>query len=515
MTKTNLFCKKIEYLGHSIDKNGVKPTDRNIEAIRMVPTPKKLPEVQRFVGMASYFRKFIKQFAAIAQPLHNLCKKNVEFAWTESCEKSFITLKNALMSAPVLAFADFSKKIYISVDASFYAVGAYISNDAPPNDKPIEYFSKTLNAQKNYSTTHKELLAIILAIERFRHYIWGKQFVLYTDHQALTYLFSQNKVGSRLLRWKLTLSEYDFEIIHRKGTNNVVSDCLSRIEPTASVKMCQFIENTAIKTILQAITRSRAKETQIIAATNDQSKTTEIEPKLRHIAEEPSVTFDKKKFEKILFVLDGPTGLPFKKLQIFIKKKINLSTSKPYEIHTLDPQIDLIFIPRIGFQCEKTAETIQKFLISCQSQAIEHIAMNCSFTNFRIYWQFKRLVREIFNKTEISISLFTGSQVEITDVHDINEILRVYHRSILGGHKGFERMKNTIKRFYTWPTMSLDIKKYIENCEICEKTKVHKHTHTPLQITSVATSPFEKIYIDFVGEINPNSSDGHKYIMSI
>lgn len=516
MSKTKLFCKKIEYLGHSIDKNGVKPTDRNIEAIKMVPTPKKVAEVQRFVGMASYFRKFIRQFAAIAQPLHNLCKKNVEFTWSESCEKSFTTLKNALMSAPVLAFADFSKKIYISVDASFYAVGAYISNDAPPNDRPIEYFSKTLNdAQKNYATTHKELLAIILAIERFQHFIWGKKFVLYTDHQALTYLFSQNKVGSRLLRWKLTLAEYDFEIIHRKGSNNIVSDCLSRIEPTASVNMCQFIGNTAIKAILQAVTRSRTKESQIIAAENEQNKKSEIEPKLRHIAEEPSVTFDKKRFEKIIFVLDGPTGMPFKKLQIFIKRKIDLSTSKSYEIYALDSQIDLIFIPKINFSCEHLAETIKKIRISCQNNAIERIAINCSFTIFRTYWQFKRMVREIFNKTETSISLFTGSQVGITDVNDINEILRIYHRSILGGHRGVERMINTIRKFYYWPTMTNDIKKYVKNCEICEKTKIHKHTSTPLQITSVASAPFEKIYIDFVGEINPNSEEGHKYIMSI
>lgn len=113
------------------------------------------------------------------------------------------------------------------------------------------------------------------------------------------------------------------------------------------------------------------------------------------------------------------------------------------------------------------------------------------------------------------MTFFVGTQVEITETTDINEILRVYHRSILGGHRGFERMKNTIRKFYSWPTMSTDIKKYIENCDICEKSKVHRHTHTPLQITSVASAPFEKIYIDFVGEINPNSTDGHKYIMSI
>lgn len=136
--------------------------------------------------------------------------------------------------------------------------------DPPPNDRPIEYFSKAFSdTQKNYVTTDKELMAIILAIERFQHYIWGKPFVLHTDHQALTYLFNQTKVGSRLLRWKLALSEYDFEIIHRKGSHNVVSDCLSRIETNPIVKLSDIVNNTATKSIMQIVTRSRAKENQI------------------------------------------------------------------------------------------------------------------------------------------------------------------------------------------------------------------------------------------------------------
>lgn len=304
--KTKLFCKHIEYLGHSISANGVKPTERNIEAIKNCPTPKNMKETQRFLGMASYFRKFINNFASKAQPLHHLCKKNVEFRWTDDCEKSFSSLKNALITSPVLIFPDFSKKFYISVDASFYAVGAYISNDPPPNDRPIEYFSKTLNdIQRNYSTTHKELLAIILAIERFQHYIWGKRFVLYTDHQALTYLFGQNKVGSRLLRWKLTLAEYDFEIIHRRGSNNIVSDCLSRFEPASGVNICHFVKNAAMKTILQAVTRSRARESEIIANNDKTNENNENKKKQKYISEEPSITLDLKKFDKILFIVDN------------------------------------------------------------------------------------------------------------------------------------------------------------------------------------------------------------------
>lgn len=207
----------------------------------------------------------------------------MKFEWTNACNEAFESLEKSLTTPPVLAFADFTKTFYISVDASNYAVGGYISNNPPPNDRPIEYFSKLLNtAQKNYSTTDKELLAIILAIEQFQHYIWGKKFVLYTDHQALTYLFNQNKTNSRLLRWKLTLSEYDFQIIHRKGSNNVVSDCLSRLEPNSSTDVSNLMKNSASRAIMQMITRGRSKENEIIGDNTPKMPTFYIQQKFIH-----------------------------------------------------------------------------------------------------------------------------------------------------------------------------------------------------------------------------------------
>lgn len=501
--KTKLFCKRIEYLGHIINENGIKPNEKNTLAIKNMSAPKNIKEVQKFLGMASYFRKFIASFAKIAYPLNKLCRKDKKFEWSKECNNAFEKLKTALTTQPVLVFPDFNKQFYISVDASNYAVGGYISNAPPPNDKPIEYFSKTLNnAQQNYSTTEKELLAIILAIEQFRHFIWGKHFTLYTDHQALTFLFNHNKTNTRLLRWRLSLSEYSFDIIHRKGSNNVVSDCLSRI----NVSEC--IENTAMKAIMQAITRSRTKETELLINATPTKQSL-------HLHEEPSITFDDKKYDKILFIIDGSDNLSFKKLQLRLKEKINLKTINTYKLIRLKDNCDLIAVPKINFICEQLGNTLKSYVLTCQNDTVERIAINCGLSNFHTYRNLKQLLRDIFNKSEISITLFTGTQIEISDINDINEILRVYHRSLLGGHRGFNRMKNTIMRHYTWHTMSADIKKYIENCEICEKTKIHKHTHTPLQITSVASAPFEKIYIDFVGEINPNSADGHKYIMSI
>lgn len=511
ISKTEFFASELLYLGHIISERGVKPSERNVETVKNFPQPKKLVEVQRFLGMASYFRKFIRDFAKIAKPLNYLCKKDIEFVWTTDCENAFKQLKDALTSSPVLAFPDFQKMFYISVDASFYAVGAYIGNDPPPNDKPIEYFSKTLNpAQINYATTHKELLAIVLAIERFQHYIYGKHFVVHTDHEALTYLFNQHKPGSRLLRWKLLLAENDFDIIHRSGKNNVVSDCLSRI-PQAEVRYFHYVNNQVTKSMLQAITRSRAKEKVLI-----QEQTAENRIKATyHINEEPKATFNDKKFAKIFFIADGLKYLAFKKLEMKIKNKIQLNNESFYEIYEVTKIFSVILIPKVRFEISKMSNTIVHVLRIATESRAEDIAINMCIENFKTHMSIKSEYKLVFKTSEINTTFCICKLIEIESIEDINEILHTYHSSILGAHRGFTRMKNTIQQYYSWPTMSSDIRRYIEKCDICEKTKITRHTQTPLQITSVANFPFEKIYVDFVGEINPNSQENHKHVMTI
>lgn len=169
-----------------------------------------------------------------------------------------------------------------------------------------------------------------MAIEQFAHYIWGKSFVVHTVHEALTYLFSQNKVGSRLLRWKLMLSEYDFEILYRKGKNNVVSDCLSQI-PKAEVRCFHLVKNTAIRAIMHVVTRSRAKEN----ALSDSNKTADKQNVSFYINEEPSVTLDSKKYEKIVWIVDNKMHISFKKLHTLeeksrfcFKRKLRIAKNK-------------------------------------------------------------------------------------------------------------------------------------------------------------------------------------------
>ncbi len=232
-SKCNFLRKEILYLGHIIASERVSPDPEKTKVIQNYPIPKDANETKRFVAFANYYRKYIPNFANIAAPLNNLSRKNVNFNWTTECQNSFIQLKDALIHPPILQYPDFSpdNEFILRTDASGYAVGAVLSNG---NDKPVAYASRSLNvAEKRYSTIEKELTAIVFAVKHFRPYLFGRKFLILTDHRPLVYLFGMSNPSSRLTKFRLTLEEYDFTIQYVKGRDNVTADALSRIEITS------------------------------------------------------------------------------------------------------------------------------------------------------------------------------------------------------------------------------------------------------------------------------------------
>lgn len=231
VNKSEFLKGEVAYLGHILSKDGVKADHRKIDCMKQFPQPTSVTETQRFLGMTNYYRRYVDQYAKTAKPLYTLCKKDIPFMWNQACEEAFCNLKEKLITSPVLIYPNFKQTFIVTTDASDYAVGAVISQGDIPHDRPIQYFSKTLGpAQINYSVIEKELLAIVWAIENFRHYLYGREFLIVTDHKPLIFLFGTKNINSRLHRWKLTLMEYQFKIIHREGTQNVVADALSRIK---------------------------------------------------------------------------------------------------------------------------------------------------------------------------------------------------------------------------------------------------------------------------------------------
>ena len=217
-------------LGHVISEKGIEVDKAKVDIVRHLPSPTTVREIRSFLGHAGFYRRFIKDFSKIARSLTSLLQKDIPFSFDEECKKAFDTLKHFLTTAPVMTPPDWSLPFELMCDASDYAFGAVLGQRKDKKSSAIYYASRTLNeAQLNYSTTEKELLAVVFALDKFRSYLLQTKVIVYTDHAALKYLFTKKEAKPRLIRWILLLQEFDLEIRDKKGSENVVADHLSRL----------------------------------------------------------------------------------------------------------------------------------------------------------------------------------------------------------------------------------------------------------------------------------------------
>jgi len=254
--KCEFLRREVSYLGHGIGQTGIRPDERRIKAVKDYPKPRTTPELKAFLGLAGYYRRFIPNFSKIAKPLTRLLKKNTSYIWNDETDAAFATLKTLLTIEPSLQYPDFTRPFVLSTDASNDATGAVLSQGPIGKDLPIAYASRTLNtAERNYRVIKKELIAIVWGCKYFRHYLYGRKFTIVTDHRPLTWIFSVKDPSSRLLRWRLKLEEYQYEVVYKKGSNNTNPDALSRIHMTENCTDKQATESGPTKEERLAIFR--------------------------------------------------------------------------------------------------------------------------------------------------------------------------------------------------------------------------------------------------------------------
>lgn len=515
--KCEFLRPELEFLGHVITEEGVKPNSNKISAVMDFKQPRNQKEVMSFLGLSGYYRKFIKNYSTIAKPLTELTKKDQQFLWSLNCGKSFQALKNCLCSAPVLSYPDFDETFTLTTDASNVGLGAILSQKG----HPVCYISRTLNkAEMNYSTTEKELLAIVWAIKRLRQYLLGRKFIIQTDHQALKWLFNVKDPSSRLLRWRLRLEEYEYEIEYKKGKENTAADALSRMYP-----LKVSAESTEV--------HQDSNESRIISLDDEQENVLQTDQNNDHqdpvgneesiedidqdnqpIAERLRVREHLKETDvheeyqawkirrqpprvKLKPIASGKNWIRVCKRNIFSLLRIQL----PY--YNEKDWINLLYLKIKDFTTSKNWKII-KF-------HVEDPSIN-NMEKLRIRDMLDFLVQSKFEDNEFFICERPNKELTIEEKESL---LKEAHGNIATGHFGENKTIRRLRDQTVWEDMEKDAIEFIKKCLVCQQEKLTRiRSKAEAVIPDIPIEPNEKIAMDIVGPLGETQS-GNNYILSI
>jgi len=239
LSKCEFWLEEVQFLGHVISTQGIAVDPAKIETVVKWERPQTVSEVRSFLGLAGYYRRFVEGFSKMVSPLTQLTRKDQSFSWTDECEVCFEDMKRRLTTAPILTIPDMTKTFEVYCDASYQGLGCVLMQDK----RPVAYASRQLKVhEKNYLTNDLELAVVVFALKTWRHYLYGVQFQVFSDHKSLKYLFDQKELNMRQRRWMEYLKDYDFELLYHPGKANVVVDALSRKRIHVSAMMIRELE---------------------------------------------------------------------------------------------------------------------------------------------------------------------------------------------------------------------------------------------------------------------------------
>ena len=469
---------QLDFLGHIINSNGIKPGPEKLAVLQKLPAPTNVQQLQAFLGAVTWYQKFVPNIKQLRGPLDELLSEGTDFGWLTMHEEAFRGLKQVLQSDLALVHYDPTKKLIVAADASSYGIGAVLLHEIPNGDKkptlkPIIHAARAFTAaEKNYPQIQREALALTFALQKFHRYVYGRKFELQTDHQPLLAIFGNKKgipvhTASRLQRYALILLAYDFNIRYVNTKSFAYADFVSRL-----------------------ISDHQKPDEEVVIGS------TVIEKNI--LTPSALVTVNAKKVKK------SALGKSFVKANVKNENAPENSNSDLSEGKLFAHIIADITATCFAIDTARTLQTITYDAIKVETNNDEALKQVTGFINNG--WPSER--QQIINaeaaqfharrETLFAIDgcIFFGDRIVVPSRYR-NEILKELHQ----GHPGAERMKQLARQKVFWPSIDNDIEKTVRCCDDCA-TGGFSPIKATLKPWPIPSAPWDRIHIDFAGPIN-------------
>ena len=495
--KCSFLKDSVSYLGFDVSAEGLRPSQDKIKTILEWPTPQSPKDVRSFLGLCNFYRRFVRGFSMIAQPMTDLTKDNVPWCWGEDQEKAFAQLKIAMTTAPILIFPDFEREFILTTDASLVAVGGILQQDHGRGLQPIAYSSKKLNAAEiRYSAYERELLGIVWAVGQWRHYLQGRRFVVQTDHSSLKYLPNQAAVHRRIWKWIGILQSYDIEIRHIPGNKNPADpltrqheredrelNIAAKREEEKLVHKLQVSEDASDADIQRALDSVFQHQTSSSATVVPSSSTSAVR------TASASADFSTS--------VEDPVSVPedLKTAQLCITQSaVQVSADLRRQLQSAleqeTPYAEIIDeIDNAPLARQEARRGVEVYRIKNHSLVIHRP----DFDDEDQYWK-----------------------IVVPDDQALKaKILTEIHSVPYAGHPGYHRTLRTARRTFYWRGMATDIRSFILECTVCQQEKgEHQLQRGELHPLPIPEKKWSEVMLDFIVKL-PETKKGNDSILVV
>jgi transposase InsO family protein len=514
-TKTIIGETQIKVLGHIVGNGTIKPNPELVKAVMEFPLLKSPKDVRSFLGLVNYYRRFIKHLATVSEPIQKLVRNDIKWEWTIECQQAFEQIKELLTKSPVLRSPDFSRPFIIQTDASGIGMGAILSQLYEDGEHPVAFASHLFNGPEiRYSATERECLAVVWAVRKFNVYLHSLPFIVESDARALSFLMTNKNPTKRMMKWAMLLSEYDFTLRYRKGTEMQHVDSLSRyplkekLNPIITVFIWENknpyndnwvhthiqvnTPNTRILQLLYYDLRSKSKiekdsSNQIINNQKDVKEMSEQEQEEKYNdpneqemkIQSPEVPHEQR-IQIPLIESDESIGL--------IEQIIKEQQIDPHWKQIIEYKENNI-IPSNREQAKILQQESKYYTLGTETGGLYY-----------------------FNEKKATVKTTPTLPRLVVPNRYRTEVIQLYHATIFGGHLGINRVWEKLARRYFWPSMYSDVVNFIKHCPQCQSR--NRQIKKPKEKGSIPppSFPFEQIGIDFIGPFQPDKH-GNKYVL--